>query len=350
MIAACLVASQQLTKPISDIAAHLKWVGPAISEPDYTTWGASPIVGEDGKVHLFAARWPEGNVDPAWRKSSEIAHYVSDAPEGPFEFVEVVAKGSGLHGQWDRFAPHNPEVQRFGDIYALFYIGNTDHKQPPHPYNQSIGMMISASVNGPWRKVGQVLASSPDPEHWTHGMQVVNPAVIEHEGRYLLYFKSRQRGTSGSAYAVATAEHLTGPYTLPDQPLTSKDVTIEDGTVFKWKDKICLLTTDNHGQVTGEAGGGALWVSDDGLSFNPAWTQLGYYRVPHYRPDIDLNRVKRVYGAHPKLERPKVLLIDGEPSYLFAPSGWALHGGDRTANYVLKIDLPDDAGPVPRKK
>jgi hypothetical protein len=64
-------------------------------------------------------------VDPAWRKLSEIAHYVSDKPEWPFHFQEVVLKGTGRTGEWDAFAPHNPEVQRFGDTFALCYIATT---------------------------------------------------------------------------------------------------------------------------------------------------------------------------------------------------------------------------------
>jgi len=59
--------------PESSLAKALVWAGVAIEEPDFTIWGASPILA-DGKVHLFAARWPQANVDPAWRKSSEIAH------------------------------------------------------------------------------------------------------------------------------------------------------------------------------------------------------------------------------------------------------------------------------------
>ena len=75
--------------PESSLAKAIVWEGVAIEEPDFTIWGASPILA-DGKVHLFAARWPEANVDPAWRKSSEIAHYVADKPEGPFRFRSVV--------------------------------------------------------------------------------------------------------------------------------------------------------------------------------------------------------------------------------------------------------------------
>lgn len=40
--------------------------------------------------------------------------------------------------------------------------------------------------------------------------------------------------------------------------------------------KVCLFTTDNHGKITGIRGGGALWVSDDGIQFKPEWTQVGF--------------------------------------------------------------------------
>ena len=202
-------------------------------------------------------------------------------------------------------------------------------------------------------KVGQnglILDDSLDPKHWTHGMQMVNPAITEVDGRFLLYFKSRVRGHHGSVYAVAVSEYLEGPYRLPDQPLTNRDVTIEDGTVFQWDGKICLLTTDNHGQVTGIRGGGALWVSEDGLKFSTDWRQVGYDRIPAYFQDYDTAKVQRIYGGDPKLERPKVLMLNDRPAYLYAPSGWAVHGGERTACYVLRINLPSGAGPVPPSK
>jgi len=45
-------------------------------------------------------------------------------------------------------------------------------------------------------------------------------------------------------------------------------------------------------------------------------------------------------------ERPKVLLEDGKPAWLYGPSGWTIHGGNRTAAYVLKIELRENAGPL----
>ncbi len=331
--------------PLSPIAEHLEWRGVAVQEEDYTIWGASPILGDDGRVHLFVSRWPEKNVDPAWRRSSEIAHYSADRPEGPFAFEGVALEGTGAE-TWDRYAPHNPEIRRFGDTWALFYVANADWRQPPHPRNQCIGLATSDSLDGPWERIGgdgRILAGSKDPGHWTHGWHTVNPAVIERAGVFHLYFKSRFGGST--AYGLATASELEGPYVMEDAPLTGEGIVLEDASAFVWEDAVCLLTTDNHGHVTGIRGGGTLWVSEDGRSFPRERARVGYLRIPSYFEQCDLDPARRIYGGDPKLERPKVLVIDGRPAWLYGPSGWALHGGDRTACYVLRIALPADAGP-----
>lgn len=335
-----------LKVPESSLAKALAWQGVALQEDHFTIWCVSPILAE-GRVHLFAARWPETNVDPAWRKSSEIAHYVAGKPEGPFRFQEVVLRGTGRAGDWDAFAPHNPEIQRFGDRFALCYIANSDFHQPPHPLNQRIGMMISSSVNGPWTKVGKdglILGPSTDPGHFTHGRQVVNPALLKVGDKYHLYFKTR--GDHGTLYGLAIAEDLTGPYRMMDKPLTTEGVFIEDASAFTWNGKICLLTTDNHGAVTGVRGGGALWVSEDGIHFKPEWAQLGFDLIPRYFAGYDPTRVKKIYGGDPKFERPKVLCLEGRPAWLYAPSGWNVTGGNRTVAHVLRINLQPNDGPL----
>lgn len=345
---AAIQNASPLKVPESSLAKALVWQGIAIEETNYTIWGASPVVA-DGTVHLFAARWPEANVDPAWRKSSEIAHYVADKPAGPFRFHEVVLKGTGRTGEWDAFAPHNPEIQRFGDTFALCFIANSDFHQPPHPLNQQVGMVISDSVNGPWKKVGKdglILGPSSNPRHFTHGKQIVNPALLKVGGKFHLYFKTGGPVRGTTVYGLAIADQLTGPYRMLDEPLTSKGVTIEDGSAFQWDGKVCLLTTDNHGKVTGIRGGGALWVSDDGIHFKPEWTQLGFALIPRYFAGYDPARVKKVYGGDPKFERPKVLCVDGRPAWLFAPSGWNVTGGQRTVSHVLKINLQPGDGPL----
>jgi hypothetical protein len=43
------------------------------------------------------------------------------------------------------------------------------------------------------------------------------------------------------------AERLEGPYVIRSSPVTANDRAIEDGYAFVWRDEVCLLTTDNHG-------------------------------------------------------------------------------------------------------
>lgn len=210
------------TADLSFIAQNLEWKGVAIQDDDYTIWGCAPIEGADGKIHLFAARWPEKNVNPAWRKSSEIAHYVADHPEGPFVFSDVAIKGTG-EDTWDKYAPHNPEIKKVGDRYVLLYIANTDY----------------------------------------------------------------------------------------------------------------------HGQNTGIRGGGTLWKSTDGVTFDLKDAAVGYDRIPAYYPNYDPAKVVKIYGPDPKLERPKILMMDGRPAYLYAPGGWNVFGGDRTVCHVLKINIDE---------
>lgn len=344
------IHANEVRLPFSSLARGLKWRGVVLEEKDFTLWDVSPIRSEDGKVHLFVGRWREPNVDPAWRKSSEIAHYEGNAPEGPFRFREVALRGTGTD-TWDKYAPHNPEITKIGETYALLYIANNDFHQPPHPRNQRIGMALSKSLSGPWNKVGRdglILQPSPDPKHWTYGSQVVNPTLLQAGRRFYLYFKSRCQGQPGTAYGIAIAEKLEGPYELTSEPLTTKGVMIEDGCAFWWQNKVCLISTDNHGAVTGIRGGGVLWLSDDGLKFNPAWTQVAYDRIPAYYPAYDAHRVKKIYGSDPKFERPKILIEEGKPSWLYAPSGWNVTGGERTVIHLLQILLKPDDGPLPK--
>lgn len=325
---------------LSFIAQNLEWKGIAIQDDDYTIWGCAPIQGEDGKIHLYAARWPEKNVDPAWRKSSEIAHYVADRPEGPFTFSDVAIKGTG-EDTWDKYAPHNPEIKKVGDRYVLLYIGNTDYHQPPHPSNQSIGMAIADSPYGPWKKVGRdgQILNANDPTKWNYQSRngAVNPAFLPYNEKFYLYFKST--GKSGLQYGLAIADKLEGPYVITDRPVTANNGTLEDGTVFYYEDRIYLLTTDNHGHNTGIRGGGTLWKSTDGVTFDIKDAAIGYDRIPAYYPDYDPDTVVKIYGPDPKLERPKILMLDGRPAYLYAPGGWNVFGGDRTVCHVLKINL-----------
>ena len=319
-------------------ADYWQYIGIAVEEPGYCVWGCSPIIGPDGKVHLFAERWPGSTVEPGWRGESEIAHYISDKPEGPFRFSEVALKGTG-RDTWDKSAVHNPAIHKVGDQYALFYIGNNNPKQPPHPANQCIGLAVSENLFGPWKRAGEdgkILSPPNNPAYWNHNARngVNNPALLQHpNGGFFLYFKSSDR--KAAKMGLAISEELQGPYVQLPFPVTKNEMTVEDGYAFILNGKFCLLTTDNHGII--EKGGGILWKSDDGIMYNEY--EKGFHRVNAYT-NVDMSKVAVHYGpANPgfaKFERPQVLLFNGKPEYLYVASGCNIDGGSGTVNYVLK--------------
>lgn len=334
----------------NSFANQWEYIGKAVEEPGYTIWGTSPIRGEDGKVHLFVARWPcELKVDPGWRTHSEIAHYVGDSPEGPFVFSDIAVKGDieknserkascnpAIHKVCTKgYAPHNPAIHKVDSLYALFYITNDGVKE--HPSNQYICLAVSESLYGPWKKAGDdgvILRPPQNPDYWSHKASngVNNPAFLQHpDGGYFLYFKSEK-----ARMGLAVAENLEGPYVQMPFPVTVNDRNIEDGYAFMYKGKFALLTTDNHGMI--EAGGGILWTSDDGIHFDTY--EKGFHRINQYT-DIDMNKVAVHYGSqsrqYAKFERPQVLLKDEKPQYLYVPSGTNIYGGNCTVSYVLKF-------------
>ncbi|QPH39700.1 glycoside hydrolase family protein [Pedobacter endophyticus] len=327
--------AQSNKKETKNFADQWQFIGPSIQEADYHVWGASPIIDELGKVHLFAARWRKRHkVDPGWRSHSEIAHYISNNPEGPFQFSDVVLKGTGKN-TWDKYGAHNPNIHKVGDEYVLLYIGNSDYAQPPHPANQCIGMAIAKNLNGPWKKVnvdGKILNPPTNKNYWNYNARngVNNPALLPYNGGFLLYFKS-----NGYMMGLAVAESLTGPYVQLPFPVTRNNKTIEDGYAFLYKDKICMLTTDNHGIL--KKGGGILWKSDDGVNFSEL--EPGFKLINEYLPPGEIKNPVWHYGSKDlmKFERPQLLMINEKPAFLYLAGGCNIYGGDTTVNYVMKF-------------
>ena len=335
---------EEIQSPVA-MSSNWKFVGEAINTPGYDVWGSSPIRDEKGRVHLFSARW-DGNIsfNSAWRYNSEIAHYVADKPEGPFHFVEVVASSEKTAGKWNKVGFHNPNIRKIGDQYVLVYIANDGAKK--HGPTQFIGMMIADDLNGPWRQIPDkntpILQSPSNENSWCFesGCGVTNPSLIAHpNGKFMLYFKAMTgpRPKGRVRMGVAIADKVEGPYIIQEKSITANDCTIEDGYAFLWNNKICLLTTDNHGIL--EHGGGLLWVSDNGIQFDA--TPLSGF---HHFGKVYLNgQVPKTAIAHynkeVKFERPQLLMnVDGQPEYLYCPSGVALDGSDGTNCYVLKYE------------
>ena len=134
---------------------------------------------------------------------------------------------------------------------------------------------------------------------------------------------------------LAISEQPEGPYIIEDIPVTNNTQSIEDGYAFIFEDDICLLTTDNHG-IMGTPGEGILWRSSDGKTFDRR--EKGFHLITRYTKIVQA-KVLRHYGPDIiKFERPQLLLIDGDPAYLYAPGGVNIFGGSGTISYVLKFN------------
>ena len=113
--------------PIIDLHDRLKPLGRILNmkQDGWTVWDSFPIYGEDGRIHVFAARWPDNDTpDKTWfLGSSQIIHAVSPAPEGPYDVVDVVISCDGSGARWNSSRVINPKIYRVADRYCLIFTG-----------------------------------------------------------------------------------------------------------------------------------------------------------------------------------------------------------------------------------
>lgn len=328
----CLLGPIYGREPIlkKNWAERLQYVGVILEEVNYHIWGSSPIWGNDGKVHIFASRIPVAEDKPTngfnqlWYTHSEIAHYVSDKPEGPFKFVEVLLKpGQAPPGSWDSGTQHNPSIKNIDGLFVLTYISNTTTATIPYDRKTTkwgIGMMTAKDINGPWKKVGMVLEDS------------TNPALVKHpNGKYYMYPGVRRplNMYGGNAHGVAIADKLEGPYLPYPDVVVNNSRYIEDPYVFVYDQTIYMLVTDNTRSKA------LLLTSEDGLHFEFNEGVLGFDNMAAYIPTEKVDAAPNY--RHPKFERPQLLLKDGAPTYLYAPGGANINGGKGTCCYLFKI-------------
>ena len=316
---------------------RLQYVGVVIEDDEYHIWGSSPIWGNDGKVHVFAARIPAETGFYKWWATSQIAHYVSDQPEGPFKFVEVLLEpGQTAPGSWDQGTQHNPTITKIDDLYVLSYhsgMGTLEDRKRP---TMRIGMMIASDINGPWQKLGKILdtptsgESDVVPPGYEGGTD--NPALIRHpDGRYFLYYRLKFSGMEGgNTYGVAIADQLEGPYTHYPSRVVNNPTYIEDPYVFVCDSLFYMLITDAKSR------GGLLLSSEDGLHFDYREAVRAYGELSDYVPADKMPApLPDMPGG--SFERPQLLLRDGFPTHLYAPSGVNMNGGKNSCCYLFKI-------------
>ncbi len=102
-------------------------VSNGIEEPDWSYWCGFPLQGEDGRYHLYTARWPEDEPRGYFGYfDSIIVHAVADDPMGPYVTTDTLRPG------------HNPELyQKANGEYVI--------------YSTHGRFFTSKSLDGPWK-------------------------------------------------------------------------------------------------------------------------------------------------------------------------------------------------------
>ncbi len=289
------------------------------NDPEYFNWGSSIIRGEDGRYHLFYARWPRKLNFTSWLTRSEIAHAVADHPAGPYAFVETVLQGRG-GDHWDAINAHNPKIKHFEGKYYLYYIATNTGKELrtdeeiqetgvagyEHPdwmllrNNQRTGVAMAESLDGPWVRMESPIVEPAGPIETL----TVNPAVTR--GPDSLYHMIVKGDRPGAGYfvrnqAIAVAETPTGPFRILEDPVIG-DLDTEDASLW-------YSDTDRKYYAIFHAKGFiGLMESADGTE----WRKAANYVVNEKKLALQDGSIL----APDRMERPFVYVEDGQLSVL----------------------------------
>ena len=305
----------------SPFAKKIKPIGRILEMEDFYVWCNSPIIADDGKVHLFFSRWDSKKGMGGWIKGSEIAHAVADIPEGPYTFLETVL--APREGFFDSTTCHNPLIKKVDGKYCLFYMGNSNGKTN----TKRIGLAVADSLNGPWTRTDKPLLEAGDAGAWDDHC-TTNPAFIKRGDEYWLYYKSwntKDYETStdplikgNRKYGLAISKKLEGPYIkYPGNPVIDfsgkgNNRQFEDAFIWHEQNRLNIIARDmgvyNHED-------GLIMHSKKGIRWSEP--KIAYYAADRYIQQPPPPSYLKKYG---RFERPQLLLIDDKPAYLFTTS------------------------------
>ena len=313
----------------------------------YYNWGASIIKGNDGKYHLFYARWEKKYSFYGWLTHSEVAHATSKKPTGPWKYKETALKSRGGN-HWDAITAHNPKIKYFDGKYYLYYIATnmgdkmiseeelveTSKVGYSHPNwkilrpNQRTGVAVSNSINGPWKRLDQPLIEPSGPIKTL----TVNPAIDKDKnGKYHLIVKGDKPNDTGFVrnQAIAISDHPTGPFKIQEKPVIDYMDT-EDMSIWYDKKRERFYGVFHAHTFIG------LVTSKDGIN----WKKANEYVLKSKSLQLqDGSEIKP-----DRMERPFIYTENGEPKVL----SLAVKKGDES--YTIFIPIEKSDYPKPNKR
>lgn len=241
-------------EPLSTVAVanffEHKAQSQVLVEEGYYVWGLS-VVQWKGKYHAYYSRWKKKYEHKGWMTHCEIAHAISDTPEGPFQFENVVLESKNNKG-WDRNNAHNPYAVVADGKICLYYIANDirsvfpfeEGRYPDEQWftenrmsvrnSQCIGVAVANNPAGPFVRSENVVVK---PDNKNFKKIAVNPAVIYKDNTFQMIMKGDdlKHEKPFRIQLVGNATKPEGPFHFNPKPVYAKAQT-EDATF--WYDKV----------------------------------------------------------------------------------------------------------------
>ncbi|MCM4155779.1 family 43 glycosylhydrolase [Gramella sp. AN32] len=231
-----------------------------------------------------------------------------------------MALGKGKPETWEENSVFTPNILVAEGKYWLFYTGvSKDYKKKPYSPDSKIGIAVSTSPNGPWKRISgnPVLKNSNNREEFDSHL-VDDACLIVREGRYLLYYKGRQLGKSAreTKMGVAIADHPQGPYVKHEE----NPVIPGNHEVLVWpqgKGVAAMIGTVGPEHITN-----TIRYADDGIHFTKiydlensptaggayrpeAFTQSGTGEMPEW--GVKIGKPNRQKGELPFIQGFKLV-------------------------------------------
>jgi hypothetical protein len=318
---------------------------------EHFVWCGAPVKGPDGNYHLFYSRWPvKVGFAPGWAIHSEIAYAVSDHANGPYQHVNVALPARGINPAtgkkfWDADVTHNSNAFFHNGKFYLYYMGNCgDGKSyPMHRNNQRIGVAIASNPAGPWKRLDAPIVDITDDKKSFDSLCVTNPAAcMRPDGGVVLVYKAVQhiagKEMGGNVrYGVALADHPEGPYIKTPGKIFEAEkpgkhwMLAEDPFIWyskKYGQRYYAVTRDVVGTFTGSPGGICLFQSDDGLN----WKAATHAKILDKNFPLEGGR-----KSDSTIERPALLIEEGEATYLFGATDGYKKNGKISSNVQIPL-------------
>lgn len=308
----------------------------ALKLENYHSWDSS-VIEVDGKYHMFTSRWDKKlGFGWNWLFHSEIIHSVSDKPEGPYHFKNVVLPRRGREF-FDGMNTHNTCIKQYDGKFYLYYMGNTYGNDISQNFDgisemsihetwnrKRIGVAVADDINGEFVRRDTPLLEPRDCRYWDCTI-TTNPSVaILPDGTTYMIYKSRRSADHPLQLGIAVADRPDGEFRrLSDEPNLQFEGTnfcVEDP--YLWYDekrkKFCIIAKDDcrneATSITGQWGSGFYAESDDCIHFEIAPNPLVYTREVHW--------MDGTVTVQTNFERPSLLFDkNGIPTHLFCASG-----------------------------